>query len=227
MNKPATIWCGGDVPVRVREGLEQNEILAASEQVLLFHSQPPKLLGWRQKRHVGYILTNFRLFYYTRGKVGKYIFLNNIRKVTHKKRSFRDYLSFQLVDGSIRELPVYQKQAALFLIELFDAMLNLDFAKIDNLLISDRRRIRQDIFDIMALNVDLEFLFANEAQRLWKVTAYEGERLEDIFIRLFKEKKQLRSLHHLWEERLHVSAMRKELLRLSREAGLQVPAKWK
>jgi hypothetical protein len=79
----------------------------------------------------------------------------------------------------------------------------------------------------MAFNVDIEFMYVHEAEKLWKVKAHEGERLEDIFIRLFKEKKQLSSFHQLWEKRLSVPALRKELLRLSREAGLQVPAKWK
>ncbi len=224
MNKPALVKCGQDIPLKLKEGLELNETLAANERILLYC--PNVFFGekWRQQgRYIGLILTNIRFFQYHDGKVSKYIFLNDLRFVKVTQEQWRKFLSFQLVNGQEKQIRIYNNIVLPYFLDLFGAILTLDVSKLSLMLLSDKERIRNDIWNIIRANINVEELFVHLAENLWHVNAVEGEQLEEFILRVIGKRKRSSRMNRLWENSLRLKSVRKDLVAWTKEAGLNIP----
>jgi hypothetical protein len=224
--RSGAIRCGKDIPLKVKEQLEHFETLATDEDILLFCKNLP---NWKKfqtnKKLTGIILTNLRIFQITKGVTNPNIFLNEIRHVKEEKVGFKKILDFQIVNGSHKTIQIYEKDVMLYFLKLFEAILHNRFLEVHKLLQTDRELLENDIQAIFATNKDIQKIWVEQAEKLWKCNAQNGENLTDMILRILQPNQSFFKISRLWEDKIDISTVRKRLFYWSRQMGLKIPGK--
>lgn len=225
VERPQSIRCGEDIPLRFKEQLETYEILSSEENVLLFYKKSPILKKISLKdQFFGVVLTNLRVFQYNNSKVEKYVFLNDIRLIKDEKRGIKKFLKFQLVDGTFRSFGISEKKVINFFGILFDAILRYRFREVCQLLLSDKERFHNELMAIFSLNMDIDKNWLKLGEKLWQCRAEVDESLTEMILRILRPTSKLSKVRKLWDNHLDINEARNRLIYWSKQLGLKLPS---
>lgn len=222
--RPSFVRCRNDIPLKVRENIEIQQVLSKGERLFLFFPDYSYGSFSRIKTAItGYFFTNLRLFYFHQNKIRQNIFINDIRHVKVEKKEGRNGLTFQFVDGKIRHIFVEKKDSVLYLRQLLEAILYLRLEEIDELLLSDLELLKRDLMAILRENRNIDKITIDLAENLWQCKAEEGESLEQMMLRILEPKSKLLRIGSLWDRKINIRSVRTRLIYWSSRLGLKIP----